>query len=281
MTISAKIIADSVAVHGGRITTLQLRFHRFELAAFNTHRAFSRNASSSRAVPIAKLIEQVRTDPARPVFWGANQAGMSADRELDPLAQAEAVNNWHKAAEQAAHYAECLARAGAHKQISNRVLEPFLYVDVVVTATDFTNFFALRDHADAQPEMRELARAMKQAIDNSTPLELDNGEWHIPYVTQQDFDDTIDLIDGDLDDYSYVLKISTARCARVSYLKHDNSSPSIDDDLKLFERLVGSDPEHASPCEHQATPMGGRDDRCRNFVGWWQYRATVEGQVRR
>jgi thymidylate synthase ThyX len=274
MTIQAKIIADSVAPHGGRITTLQLRLHRFELAAFNTHRVFSRSASSSRAVPIGKLIEQVRTNPARPVFWGANQAGMSADRELDPLAQAEAVNTWHKAAEQAAHYAECLARTGVHKQISNRVLEPFLYVDVVVTSTDFTNFFALRDHADAQPEMRELARAMRRAVDDSTPVEMQDGEWHLPYVVAQDFE-TIGF-GGDSYSYDLLCRLSTARCARVSYLKHDNSAPSVEEDLKLYDRLVGSDPKHASPCEHQATPLPNCSDRCRNFVGWWQYRATVE-----
>lgn len=277
MTISAKIVADSVAPHGGRITTLQLRYQRFIHAEFLTHREFSRNASSSRAIPVAKLIEAVERDPARPIHWGKNQPGMQAVEQLNDEDRLLALGHWDRALRDAVHHARNLALLGVAKQVVNRILEPFAHIDVVVTSTSFRNFLTLRDHPDAQPEIRELARAMRNVLDSSVPTELDVGQWHTPYVTNQEYA-MFETENGD----NTVLKISAARCARVSYLKHDQTSPSIEDDLKLYERLVGGNPKHASPTEHQATPLGDRFDgqrRCRNFVGWWQYRASVEGEA--
>ena len=271
MTIQAKVIADSIADHGGRITTLQLRYPRFIHAEFLTHRNFSRNASSSRAIPTAKLIEQVRTAPAMPIHWGKNQPGMQAQEELDLEYQQVAENAWLVAAEQAAFIAEKMASTGAHKQLVNRILEPFMHIDVVVTSTTWSNFFALRDHVDAQPEMRALAQAMRRAIEESKPVELDDDQWHTPYVPNQEYA-RFAVEEGDLTP----MRISAARCARVSYLKHDQSAPSIHDDLRLYGRLVGSEPRHASPCEHQAKPFADPKQRSRNFVGWLQYRELVE-----
>lgn len=239
--ITAKIIADSISPSGVRLTTLQLRYPRFIHSEFMTHRQFSRNASSSRAIPVSKMIEQVRTEPAEPIHWGRNQPGMQADEETHHIGIAQ--NCWKLAANDAAHYAEILAEnARVHKQVANRILEPFTFISVVVTATEWDNFFALRLHPDAQPEIQELARCMKAAMDASEPKFCDPGDWHLPYIT------------GPYpDDVEQAKLISAARCARVSYLNHDQSEPDTTKDLALAERLAESG--HWSPFEHQAAPL--------------------------
>ena len=243
--ISAKVVADSVSYTGKRITTLEVKFHRFILSEFDTHRVFSRNFSSSRAIPTKKLLEQVRTNPAMPVHWGKNQSGMQANGELEGIALEEAKKQWRFAAIDAADNAERLANLGLHKQLVNRCVETYLYVTGIVTSTEWDNFFELRDHPDAQPEFRVLAKEMRKALTNSLPKMLDDFEWHLPYVTPSEIETyPLDLCQ----------KISAARCCRVSYLKHDGTKPNIDEDLALFDRLAGSVPLHASPLEHQATP---------------------------
>ena len=261
--IEAKVILDSVSPAGKRITTLQLKYPRFIHSEFMTHRAFSRNSMSSRAVPVAKMIEQVRNDPALPVHWGKNQPGMQARAELDGPHESRAKIAWGLAAQRAAETAEKLATIGAHKQIVNRILEPFQWMHTVVTATEWDNFFALRCHPDAQPEMQVLAFAMRGAMDASTPWPT---EHHFPYVREED---------GVMSTWRRAM-ISAARCARVSYLKHDGTAPSIGDDLALFERLAGGTPIHASPLEHQGLAMEHPRRRSRNFVGWWQFRELFE-----
>ena len=277
MTISAKIIEDSVSDAGVRLTTLQLQFHRFILPEFNTHRVFSRNFSSSRAVPTEKLIEQVRTNPAMPVHWGRNQPGMQAQEELQGVAREEAQAAWRIASMRAAKDAETLRMLGAHKQIINRVLEPYLYVSGVVTATEWGNFFSLRAHPDAQPEIHALALAMQAAMQGSTPKPLRAGEWHLPYVS---------AAEREVFPLEQLQQFSAARCARVSYLLHDGTQPNPDKDRELFQRLVGSTPLHASPIEHQAAPdrcgdEGGWERRHLhgNLVGWVQYRKLFEGAL--
>ena len=270
--ISAKVVADSVSYTGKRITTLEVKFHRFILSEFDTHRVFSRNFSSSRAIPTKKLLEQVRTNPAIPIHWGKNEAGMQANQELEGLALAEAQKQWRFAAIDAAENAERLANLGAHKQIVNRIIEPFLWVTGIVTSTEWNNWFELRDHPDAQPEIHELARCMRTALNSSLPYHLEHGEWHLPYVTPSEIETyPLDLCQ----------KISAARCCRVSYLKHDGTKPNIDEDLALFDRLAGSVPLHASPLEHQATPcVSSIDDKnSGNFKGWIQYRKLWEKEL--
>ena len=263
--IVATIIADSVSQAGQRITTLQLKYPRFIHAEFMTHRMFSRNASSSRAIPVAKMLKQVREDPAMPIHWGANQRGMQANGEVEGIKQAQAA--WTLAAEKAAGVAEMMADIGLHKQVANRILEPFQFMHTVVTATEWDNFFALRDHKDAQPEIRELAVCMKTCMDDSLPALLLEGEWHVPYVTSIEHLSIEDSI-----------KCSAARCARVSYLNHDKSAPSVEGDLKLYNMLAvrpyddgkghllgASDPVHLSPLEHQATSMDSFDQNMRIY----------------
>ena len=261
--IEAKVILDSVSPAGKRITTLQLKYPRFIHSEFLTHRAFSRNSMSSRAVPVAKMIEQVRSDPVMPVHWGKNRPGMQAAEELTGAERDVARYRWQQAAEAAASHADVMHYVGAHKQIVNRILEPFQWMHTVVTATEWDNFFALRCHPDAQPEMQSLAWAMREAMDASTPQPA---EHHIPYLRDED---------GVMPMWLRAM-ISAARCARVSYLKHDGTAPSIGEDLALFERLAGGTPIHASPLEHLGFAMGHPRRRSRNFVGWWQFRELFE-----
>ena len=260
MMFEAKIILDSVNESGDRLTTFQLRYPRFIHSELMTHRVFSRNAMSSRAVPVAKMIAQVRDNPAKPIHWGMNKPGMQATEEV-PAASAEHL--WHKAATLAADVAEQMVKLNLHKQVSNRILEPFQWMNTIVTATEWDNFYSLRAHPDAQPEFQKLAVMMLEAQESSRPKLLRAGEWHLPYVT------LLELETGDVD----LRKVSAARCARVSYLTHDGRKPEFQEDLALFDRLAGGVPLHASPLEHQGTP-GAYD--CGNFKGWTQFRKVWE-----
>ncbi len=263
--ISAKVICDSISPSGVRLTTMELNYHRFIHAEAKTHRILSlddeeyeivlkqdvdlmddpilsRNASSSRAIPVKRMLHQVRENPAMPIHWGKNQPGMQAREEIEcpPLAQ----DVWKYASELAVDRAYELKDLDTHKQIVNRVLEPFQWIKVIVTATEWDNFFKLRLHKDAQPEIQELARCMKTAMDESIPVELHPGEWHLPYISADD------CVKTTTDNF---VKLSVARCARVSYLNHDNSAPDISKDIALADMLLESG--HMSPFEHIATPM--------------------------
>lgn len=282
MKPSATVIADSVGQHAPRLTTVQVTLHRFLLAELNTHRKFSRNFRSSRAVPVKKLLEEVRTNPAMPLHWGANQKGMQASTTCDNLVgcysddfgtweDLSPQDAWLAASRKAADMAEAFSEAGYHKQIVNRLLEPFLWVHGVITSTQWSNFFALRCHPDAQPEMRALAEAIRDAIQGSTPTLLKPGYWHLPYIG-----DDFSLNQHD------VRAVSVARCARVSYLTQDGRTPTLAEDLELYDRLLSAVPLHASPAEHQATPFG--ENVASNPLGanfgprWVQYRKTLPGE---
>lgn len=327
MTISAKIIADSVSPGPWpiRLATLQLRYPKIIHGEAKTHRlmyvgdaaydlleevglmndpALSRNASSSRAIPVERLIQDVIDDPYVPLHWGKNRAGMQASEELDdkeliytgtdgkPVSERTAAKQiWLRSRDLAVKQAQSLSKLGAHKQIVNRLIEPFCHINVVVTATEWANFFALRRHADAQPEIHALADAIYDAMQASTPTPLKPGEWHLPYVDKDpaggDMTALLQMVGEGIrgpDDDQWInnslIKLSVARCARVSYLTHDNRKPNVAEDLKLYERLVGTNPLHASPCEHQATP----DESWQsphlhgNFSGWIQYRKTLPNE---
>jgi thymidylate synthase ThyX len=297
--IEAAIICDSVSEQGKRLTTFQLRYPRFIHAEFMTHRVISRNASSSRAVPTAKLIEEVRSDALRaaPIFWGKNQKGMQAAEELSDEPTYTIINqrneqiidlfklspkelaqdSWRRAAQWAAEFAEQMELVGAHKQIVNRILEPFTHINVVATATEWDNFFGLRLDAGAQPEMKALAVAMWEARQKSIPLQLRSGEWHLPFI------DHIFSTQNADHKPALLLKISVARCARVSYTSFETGKQStLEEDLALYDRLLTSQPLHASPAEHQATPdtyTPCYPQQWGNFVGWRQYRKMLPGEA--
>jgi hypothetical protein len=268
MTISAKIIADSISPAGVRITTFELEYPRFIHAEFMTHRMFSRNAASSRAIPVNRAIELIRENIARPIHWGKNQPGMSAKEEHNALIHIPSSITttgdwtrelcWWRAGEAAIQHAEAFNAAGYHKQIVNRLLEPFTHIKVVCTATEFNNFWWLRNHPDAQPEIQELARVMLAEFNKSEPLELCQGDWHVPYYEHGDWTPTgSDFDEGPQRDIhgrtlQEAIAISASCCAQVSYRKLDDSLEKAQD---IYKRLVESEPVHASPFEHQATPM--------------------------
>lgn len=298
MTVEAKIIADSVSPCEIRLTTFQLRYPKFIHGEFMTHRAFSRNASSSRAIPVERLIVDVERDPAMPVSWGKNQRGMQdagehgervrtadfgppPDPETGSFGMSwDAEGAWLFARDNAVKMAHAFARAGYHKQIVNRLLEPFCHINVVATATDWKNFFALRYHPDADPTIRVLAAAMLVARNASVPIPLRPSiDWHTPYVP-------IDDPSRSLGDPFAPIKVSVARCARVSYLTHEGGKPTVEEDLALYERLMGAIPLHASPAEHQATPDDYDGEMHRwgclrqhgNFRGWRQFRKMLPNE---
>lgn len=276
MTILAESIASSICQEK-RIDTLRLRYPKFIHGEFMTHRVFSRNASSSRAIPVERMIEDIRRDTAMPVHWGKNQAGMQAREEHEErvklprehgIATLGRIDAWNEARDEAIDKALAFHKAGYHKQIVNRLLEPFMHINVVVTATEWDNFFELRDHEDAQPEIRVLAQAMKKAFNSRDPVELKVGEWHLPYYDRGEVPMPLNIAQ----------KISVARCARVSYLTHDGRPSTLEEDQYLFNRLVGSKPLHASPLEHQATPdpSGWYKHQWANFRGWRQFRQIYQ-----
>lgn len=344
MTILAKVIADSVGPKTRRLTTFQLTYPRFIHSEFMTHRQFSRNASSSRAIPVERQIEMVVKNPAMPIHWGKNQPGMQALKENTALVHIPAFvpkfpdlydddqhkyrkttwpvspeDAWLDARDRAVEIARAYAASGYHKQVVNRLLEPFAHISVVCTASQYDNFFALRRHPDAQPEIKALADAMYDAMMHSEPKELEWGHWHLPYIVDEDrfrirtMDIQGAIREGLLDDLSedpvflrsnanrdipeetarenaILVRLSVARCARVSYMTHEGRRPALEQDLKLYKRLVGAQPLHASPAEHQATPdaliwneAGLKDWENPHLHGnlrggWIQYRKLLPGE---
>lgn len=273
--ISAKIVCDSVSPAGKRITTMQLKYPRFVHAEFMTHRLFSRNASSSRAIPVNKIIEQVEIDPALPIHWGANQPGMQASQEVEAFAQELCEEGWLDARDQVVYIVRQLVNMGLHKQVANRLLEPWHHISVVCTATEYDNFFALRRHPDAQPEIKALANEMWDAVQDSTPTRLEFGEWHLPYIMENEKDSPGNYGTRLRNEWD-LLRASVARCARVSYLNHDQSTPDLKKDIGLYQRLFES--KHLSPFEHQAQPLTNPDDWSGNFKGWLQFRKSIKGE---
>jgi hypothetical protein len=195
---------------------------------------------------------------------------MQAAEDLTGDELITAQNLWIQAARQAADLCEGMARAGVHKQICNRLIEPYLYVHGIISSTEWDNFYTLRCHPDAQPEFQVLANAMRDAQNASTPKLLKPGEWHLPYLSEEE----VSFLS-----LKNAKKASAARCARVSYLRHDGLTPGLKEDLDLFKRLVGADPKHCSPVEHQATPQEDPLFWGGNFRGWHQFRQEVEGQI--
>lgn len=267
MTISAKIIADSLNPKDERITTFELEYPRFIHSELMTHRDFSRNAASSRAIPIKKMLKLVRSNMATPIHWGAKQTGMQADNQLTGFKRWIARKTWKATGFFVSYMVQLMDMFGLHKQVANRMLEPWSHIKVVVTTTKYDNWFTLRDHKDAQPEIRELAIQMRKEMRNSDPRYLEWGEWHLPYVTDQD---------RAMHPVHVLIKISTTACAQVSYRVLDTSIQKVD---KVFDMLINADIIHASPFEHpaRATKSGGSG----NFTGtkWKQYRFYIERNI--
>lgn len=262
MSYYAKMIEDSTSKFGIRLPTIEARYPRFIHPEFMTHRVFSRNASSSRATPTRRLIASIRKDPAMPIHWGALQPGMQADKEVSGWKAALGKFLWLSGMWIMTSIALMAYWLGIHKQVVNRLVEPWSHIIVVMTATDWDNFFKLRIHPDAQPEMRMLAVVIKECMDASTPVRR---QYHLPYVTQEERE-------------KYQLwecqKLSAARCARTSYLTHDRTPPVFTADIKLAGKLMTDG--HWSPFEHQAVEAPAPERRYNNLQGWISQRFEME-----
>lgn len=279
--ITAKILADSVNPAGVRLTSWLLTYPRFIHAEFMTHRCFSRNAASSRAIPLEKMLAAVEDAPALPEYWGAEQKGMQSGEQIGDRDEAEAW--WIGARDECVDAARFLGQAGLHKSLCNRLIEPWSHITVLATATDHHNFFALRAHPAAMPEFQVLAYRMLALYLQSTPESLPNGSWHIPRFRHRG-EDLAERAQRPLS-VEGLLKIATARCARLSYLTFDGQH-SIDQDFDLHDRLAAAG--HWSPFEHcaQADAAGGRQGLVTsgsNFdtprpSGWVQYRKFFRGR---
>jgi hypothetical protein len=252
----AKVIADSCTRTGRRITTLELVLHRWVLAELNTHRVLVKSSASSRAIPVERQLEMIGDDDARPVSWPAEQPGMQGGAELTGQALAEAQEFYdicrNAAVMATANYlAEHPDKATRlHKSVTNRLIEPYMQHKVVMTGTAWQNFFGLRVHPDAQPEIRVAAELAKEAYDRSSPVLLEPGEWHLPYIDDEDravAPDVASLVRG-----------SVSRAARTSSFQHGAPGEPVVKDLakdqSLYAKLVSAEPMHAAPLEHVATP---------------------------
>lgn len=295
-----RIIKDSISEDGHRLTTFEVRLWRSMLAELNTHRVFSRNSASSRAIPFPKQVARVHADPARPLLWAAEQPGMQGGAEIEQVHLAELA--WERARDNAATVAQDLADLGVHKSICNRLIEPFMWHTVVITASSYQNFFGLRVNPGAQPEIRIAAEQMKTLFDASTPTKLGFGEWHLPYIGAEESKQATAFLYGageavDSRSTTYVLvRMSSARCAATSYMRHAEWR-DVAKDLGLYEKLTTATPMHASPLEHVATPnpenvhtvtVSSFADpteqrlldltlpKYGNLVGWHQHRFDVE-----
>lgn len=284
---NAKMVAHSKAPNGEELITMEIELHRFILPEFNTHRCFSRNFQSSRAVPVTKMIEQVRWKPAMPVHIGKNQRGMVAEEEFTGKEKHNVEHLWVLAAKDAADFAEAMNNQGVHKQVVNRILEPFMKTKGIVTATreGFESFFKLRSHKDAQPEIKALSDCMMEAINNSQPMMLNYGEYHLPYIDWNKDVDGQYFLQEEITTVEEAIKVSASCCAQVSYRVLDDS---LEKALKIYDMLnlpesgvYPEDPPHFSPTEHIAKVMEDYEHETLmrgNFSTgtFWQYRKALE-----
>lgn len=296
MSYDVTILADSVSKAGARLTTMQITFPRFILAQLNTHRALSKSSASSRAVPAEKTAERLRTNMFVPDVFAANKRGMQGGEALDEAANAEAMERWRRIGLQMAD--EALA-FGVHKQWANRLMELFTWHTVIVTATEWDNFFALRCNEAAQPEFTTIAVMMRDALLASKPSPKEHFEWHLPMVTVDDIEEVFGvkreareaLLHSDqtfgwspsvrkIALWKRLAMISAGRCARVSYLNHDGTRDLAVDEA-LGDRLIRHG--HMSPFEHAARPLYYHESVtspfCGNFRGWKQLRKLIPGEA--
>lgn len=276
-----RILKDSLAPSGKRLVTWELTYPRFVHAELMTHRLFSRNSASSRAIPVEKLMARVQEDPALPKWWGRNQTGMQAREELSPDLRGQAEALWLRARDLMLEVVGQLGTLGLHKQLANRLIEPWMFITVIVSATEFDNWFHLRNHKDAQPEIAWVARSMWEQYQSHEPTPVVSGSWHLPLVDDEDRTEAAKRVKREASSTEAVdllKKVAVGRCARVSYLTHDGKR-DLDKDVELHDRLcsgpVTGEPGHWSPFEHVAKALA-EPRRSGNFIGWSQYRKEFE-----
>ncbi len=299
--IRAAVLAKSIA-NGITITTFLIDFPRFILAELNTHRAVSKNGASSRAIPVAQQIKRVQDNPVVPIHFGLNQAGMSADTEVDENTKSKGVYEWLFNANRSVVGAQILQGMGVHKQVVNRITEPYSFMRMVVTATEWDNFFWLRLHKDADPHIAELARVMLHAYQQTPAVVLTEDCWHTPFFAQGFWSPIVENAHGVT--AQEAIEHSMSCCAQTSYRKLDMSTEKTE---AIVERLFNGERCHASPSEHIAQPMlfptadilsyspnvyedpfTNREAThvdylgnfwSNNFKGWHQYRQSIPNNV--
>lgn len=299
--IVVRVLAHSISPQGKPMWSFEFEYNRWILAEVNTHRMVSKNSASSRAVPFEKMIEMIMTAPAMPVHWGKNQAGMTAKEELSEIEQISAKSIWVKARDLVIEQSKQLFTMGLHKQVINRLTEPWSMMKTVASGTNWDNLLYLRDDEDAQPEFRELARCLRVAMQQSTPTPLFDGEWHLPYInTVRDAHGVLHYLDSDGGELTLdeAKQISASCCAQVSYRRLNDTKVKA---LEIFGRLFSGRVPHMSPVEHQATPIVSTSKNvpwdfstwengvthvtrlgqlCSgNLHGWIQYRQTLPNNV--
>ena len=311
--VKVKVLADSISEEKVRLVTIEAEYPRIIHSELLTHRMFSRNSASSRAIPFNKMCEQLTGMPSK---FGSNKSGMQdGGNHTSKVQIIELAHNgratishlspelaWGKALESSAYYAKAFSDAGYHKQVFNRLTEPFQMIKTVISSTEWSNFLWLRDDDAADPTIRELAVKIKEALDKSIPTVLSSAQWHLPYVYTEGgkYFLTAGGTELTLDDAKMV---SAARCAAVSYR---NTDYTLEKCRSVWSNLIGSDKKHASALEHQAKPMinsqsnlhgdvnfyfypetwengiSSVDKECGlwsgNFRGWVQLRKTIEGE---
>jgi thymidylate synthase ThyX len=266
---NAKVLADSTNLCGNRLITMEMTYPRFIHAEHLRHRMFSFNVASSRAIPVEKMIEQVEKNPVIPMHWGKAQKGMQAYEVLSGLDANECKDLWLTARDYCLGAAEAMMINGLHKQIINRILEPWMWCTVICTGNQgaWNNFWALRCHPEAEPHMHNIAEHTREAANASETDRLFEGDWHLPLIGF-DGDEQLSVSDA--------VKVSAGRCARVSYLTHDGTR-NVQADIDLCQRLVTS--KHFSPTEHQAMCSEVIDGQGGNLgTGWVQFRKTLVGE---
>jgi len=316
-TILAKTILRSrnLAMPEKVVSTLLLHYPRCIHAEFMTHRLFSRNAASSRAIPVERQIQAILDDPYIPLVWGANQKGMQSSEECSELISTMKGEEytreawWLTARDYAVEMARGYAKAGYHKQIVNRLLEPFSHIIVVCSSTEWSNFLALRDHKDAEPHFQLLAKEVRKCLENDPVQDLKPGKWHLPFITESDWDEAAAFArhtnyiypntENSLTSREVALQLliekSVACCASTSYKTVEGFDMDQEKAHAIYTKLVKSDLMHASPLEHvcqtddwfdhntkdgilRAWSGWGNPNQHGNFVGFRQYRKMLPGE---
>jgi hypothetical protein len=267
--ISAKLICYSTSHLQTPIATIQIRIPLIIQAEFNTHRVFSRSFNSSRAIPAKTMRKSADFEPEQ---WLSNQPGMTGGDELQGIKKHIAIAVWETLTAIVKCGHRILDWCGLHKQYTNRWLSTVVWVDGVVTSTEWSNFLKLRNHPNAQPEIRELARQIAQILADNEPDFLEPGEWHLPYIDAEDIEaNPFDDEDG----CENLALISAGRCARVSYgFKAVKDSWG---DERRAKMLLSANPKHFSPFEHQAIVQTTQKPfKSGNFRNWEQFRQRLE-----
>lgn len=259
--IWVEVLKDSISPEGDRLISFHVHYPRVILSEVNTHCVITKNSSSSRAVPVNNFLETIESNPYIPTFIGKNKSGMQADEEISVSEKKQAVKlikNHLKATCKLVRKLSDKAGLNIHKQIANRYTEPFQYMNTILSGTEWTNFFNLRNHPDAEPHFHELAKCIQHAYNTSKPESLSPGDWHLPFIdTERDSEGNLKyglINDNIFSELSLedAKKISASCCAQISYRKGDTSLEKAE---MIWNKLINNEPAHSSPLQHSGTPI--------------------------